>query len=294
MANRDAKLIERTLKDFSLGAMSGGTGGSSEILTNYDMFKALEYKDGEELYFELTKLKALLENAGVDMQRRIELTGNQNEYIGFNICDSMITMLICKHVEAYVWLNLEVFGQTIFNEKELPDYNTLNEIFDYLITLQDEEQPLEPLDIIHLIGADIQALTFVEDRHHYQQEPYYYNVYKVTKEDWNSLWKRVIIEPFVLNMKCHEEYEGRINAVEINHTLNEIYDEWCVRPNNITVNKYWTDGSLYGTTTITNIVPLEAGGYNIIELANAWVHDDTRIRFDSTTQEFEYYLDNPD
>lgn len=28
MANRDAKLIERTLKDFSLGAMSGGSGGS--------------------------------------------------------------------------------------------------------------------------------------------------------------------------------------------------------------------------------------------------------------------------
>ena len=35
MANRDAKLIERTLKDFSLGALNGNGGGSSSLYTYY-------------------------------------------------------------------------------------------------------------------------------------------------------------------------------------------------------------------------------------------------------------------
>ena len=41
MANRNAKLIERTLKDFSLGAMSGNGGGSARyFVTVYGMTNA--------------------------------------------------------------------------------------------------------------------------------------------------------------------------------------------------------------------------------------------------------------
>lgn len=55
MANRDAKLIERTLKDFSLGAMSGngGSGSGSNGYTwydNYNKFEDWRIKETQKVY----------------------------------------------------------------------------------------------------------------------------------------------------------------------------------------------------------------------------------------------------
>ena len=57
MANRDAKLIERTLKDFSLGVMSGnGNGGSGSSdytwYDNYNKFEDWRIKETQKVYTE--------------------------------------------------------------------------------------------------------------------------------------------------------------------------------------------------------------------------------------------------
>lgn len=67
MANRDAKLIERTLKDFSLGAMSGSNSSNNDNAQFYDWMGKLNTYN--KWYFEKSREcyeanKAELENVG--------------------------------------------------------------------------------------------------------------------------------------------------------------------------------------------------------------------------------------
>ena len=83
MANRDGKLIERTLKDFSLNVMSGGNGGNeyqvAQMFTDVNKWYADKRKEGFEkgwqgIIFgfksdeEVRPLfKAMLEKYGIDL-----------------------------------------------------------------------------------------------------------------------------------------------------------------------------------------------------------------------------------
>ena len=95
MANRDAKLIERTLKDFSLGVMSGNGGGAG---SNYVM-AIMDYYQVAGKHIDVDSLITLLEHYGINMDEEIapesqSLTGiildkiNWKEVIlfGYNVC----------------------------------------------------------------------------------------------------------------------------------------------------------------------------------------------------------------
>lgn len=80
MANRDAKLIERTLKDFSLGVMSGNGGG---VGSNY-LMTIMDYYQVAGKHIDVDSLIALLEKYQVNLDAELDAEGQSSIRITLN------------------------------------------------------------------------------------------------------------------------------------------------------------------------------------------------------------------